>query len=165
VKGRKPLPTELKKSSGTYRRDRANADEPAGEPCLPRCPSHLKGEARKTWDRTGKALLAIRVMTAADWAALSMFCTTWARHVEAEAKIAELGAVVRGATGGAVVSPWVTISAKAIEQATRLAVELGMTPSARGRVKIVPKQQTFSVSSRPRSSAHEYLATHFPDRN
>lgn len=145
------MPTELKKLLGTYRPNRASGEEPQGEPCLPRCPSHLKGEARKTWDRAGKALLAIRVMTAADWAALAMFATTWSRHVEAEAKILELGPVVRGATGGAVVSPWVHISAKAIEQATRLAVELGMTPSARARVKIVPaKVQAPQVSSRPR---------------
>ena len=146
MRGRKPLPTELKKLTGTFRPDRANQEEPAGVACLPRCPSHLKGEARKTWNRTGKALLAIRVMTAADWQALSMLCTCWARHVEAEAKILELGAVVRGATGGAVVSPWVHISQKAIEQCTKLAVELGLTPSARARVKIVPAPEPDAVA-------------------
>ena len=109
MRGRKPLPTELKKLCGTYRPDR-DGDTPTGEPCLPRCPAHLKGEARKTWNREGKALAAMRVLTAADRAALAMFCTTWARHVEAEAKVVELGAVVRGATGGAVVSPWVHIA-------------------------------------------------------
>jgi P27 family predicted phage terminase small subunit len=80
-------------------------------------------------------------MTAADRAALAMFCSTWARHVEAEAKILELGAVVRGATGGAVVSPWIHISTKAIAQCTKLAIELGMTPSARTRIKVAPTRE------------------------
>jgi P27 family predicted phage terminase small subunit len=139
MRGRKPTPTALKKMAGTFRADRANADEPAGEPCLPRCPAHLQGEARKTWTREGKALAAMRVLTAADRAAFAMFCTLWARHVEAETKILELGAVVRGATGGAVVSPWCHISSKTIELAVKLAAELGMTPASRARVKAVPK--------------------------
>ena len=151
MRGRKPIPSELKKLAGTFRTDRANPDEPTGEPSLPRCPAHLKGEARKTWKREGEALAAMRVLTAADRAALAMFCVTSARHIEAEGKILELGAVVRSATGVAVVSPWVTISAKAIEQATRLAVELGMTPSARARVRIVPQaKRPAAVSSRAR---------------
>jgi P27 family predicted phage terminase small subunit len=134
----------LKKLSGTYRPDRANHAEPAGEPCLPRCPSHLKGEARKCWNRLGKALLALRVMTAADFATLAMFCSAWGRYVAAELKIAELGPVVKGAGGTAVVSPFAHVSAKSIELATRLAVELGATPSARARVKVVPKGEDAS---------------------
>jgi P27 family predicted phage terminase small subunit len=141
MRGRKPTPTALKKMAGTFRADRANADEPQGEACLPRCPAHLTGEARKTWTRAGKALLALRVMTAADYATLSMFCTTWGRHVEAEGKILELGPIVKGAGGGAIVSPWCHVSTKAIEQCTKLATELGMTPSSRARVKTVPKSE------------------------
>ncbi len=160
MRGRKPIPTELKRQKGTYRRDRANGDEPTGQPCLPPCPDHLQGEARATWNREGKGLADMRVLTAGDRAALAMFCTLWARHVEAESKIAELGAVVRGATGGAVVSPWVHISAKAIEQAMKIAVELGLTPSARARIKIVPQ-------AGPRTSATEFFEEFFErvDRN
>ena len=157
MRGRPPTPIAIHRLQNTFRADR-HGDAPTGEPCLPRCPSHLKGEARKTWSRTGKALVAIRVMTEADWQALSMLCSCWARHIEAEGKIAELGAVVRGVGGGAVTSPWVTISQKAIEQATKLCAELGLTPSARGRVKIVPKQIPLAVACRPRAEIPKFFA-------
>src|SRR5574340_320662 len=87
---------------------------------LPACPPHLQGEARKEWRRLGKKLVTWRLMTEIDQGALALYCTAWARWVEAEEALAKYGTVIKSPNGYPVQSPYLAIANKAMEQMTRL---------------------------------------------
>ena len=127
MRGRKPKPTGM-----STRRPRA-PQNPA-EAKLPACPPHLQGEARKEWRRLGRKLVTWRLITEIDAGALALYCTAWARWVEAEASLARYGTVIKSPNGYPVQSPYLAIANKAMEQMTRLLVEFGMSPSSRSRV-------------------------------
>lgn len=114
---------------------------------LPRCPDYLTGEAAACWKRTARDLYDAGLLGALDRDALALYCTAFARWREAEAKIAAEGVVVPGPVKrndeGAVVgggqevpNPYLSVADKAFECLTRLQGALGMTPAARGRVRL-----------------------------
>lgn len=120
--------------------------EGAAAASLPRCPKHLQGEARKEWGRLGRKLVECGLFADIDIGALAIYCQAWSRWVEAEAKLAEFGIVVKSPSGYLQQSPYLSIANKAMEQMTRLLVEFGMSPASRSRVSaswippIVPAQ-------------------------
>ena len=104
---------------------------------IPRRPAHLKGAAAKEWDRISVELLKLGLVSQLDRAALSMYCTAWGRHVDAEEKIRALGDsgfVDTTPNGFEVQSVWLNISNKAFEQCCKMLAEFGMSPSSRSRV-------------------------------
>lgn len=105
---------------------------------LPACPAHLQGEARREWRRIGRKLLACGLMTEIDGAALALYCTSWARWVEAEGNLVRYGTVIKAPSGYPIISPYLSIANTAMAQMTRLLVEFGMSPSSRSRVVAVP---------------------------
>ena len=74
-RGPKPMPTSLKLLRGS--RQPISGAEPRPEVVLPRCPAHLRGEARKAWTKVGKQLEACGVMTALDAVGLEMLATAY----------------------------------------------------------------------------------------
>jgi phage terminase small subunit len=84
--GRKPKPTALKLIQGTYRPDRANANEPKPKAGISPCPKFLQGEARETYRKVSKKLARIGLMTEIDEMALAMLCQSWAEYLEASEK-------------------------------------------------------------------------------
>ena len=129
MKGPKPKPPG---------RSTRRPDRPAHGPDvrLPACPRHLAGEARKEWTRLGRKLLAFGLVTEIDVGALALYCTAWARWVEAEQQLARYGTVVKAPSGYPMQSPYLAIANKAMDQMTRLLVEFGMSPSSRSRVQV-----------------------------
>jgi P27 family predicted phage terminase small subunit len=146
--GRKSTPTNLKLAANNPGRRPINKNEfrPVAE--LPPAPKHLKGEAKREWDRIAIELAAYQMISAVDRGALAMLCTQWARYVQAEDMIAaaaakekdrekETGSV--STNGLATLSPngymvhstALSVSNKAIEIYLRLCGEFGLTPSAR----------------------------------
>jgi len=151
MKGRKPKPVGLS----------ARRPEPAPSPHdarLPECPPHLQGEARAEWERLGKKLVTWRLMTEIDQGALALYCTAWARWVEAEEALAKFGTVIKSPSGYPVQSPYLAIANKAMEQMTRLLVEFGMSPSSRSRVQqAAPPEPERSQRSYDGPDPREYL--------
>jgi P27 family predicted phage terminase small subunit len=96
---------------------------------LPRCPSHLEGEARKEWKRMGHKLVECGLMTEIDGAALALYCQAWARWIEAERNLVRYGVVVKSPSGFPMQSPYLAVANKAMEQMTRLLVEFGVSPA------------------------------------
>lgn len=152
MKGRKPKPP------GMSTRNRDGMDNPRGAK-LPACPAHLQGEARKEWKRLGKKLVTWRLMTEIDAGALALYCTAWARWVEAEEALAKYGTVIKSPSGYPVQSPYLAIANKAMDQMTRLLVEFGMSPSARSRVTPAPAEEQRPAPARTEEERdpREYL--------
>lgn len=132
MRGRKPKPLSVHKTHGTYRRDR-HAEEINMPKGAPSCPEHLTGEAAAEWERL-RAALAPGMVCKADRAILAAFCACHGRLVEAELKVAELGAVITTTKGELKINPWLRVADESRKQLRGLAAELGLTPSSRGRV-------------------------------
>ena len=78
------------------------------------------------------------ILTEADRAAFLAYCVAWATWTEANAKLQEAGLVRTMKSGRAIVSPYVKIARDALADLRTLAVEFGLTPAARVRVKAAP---------------------------
>jgi P27 family predicted phage terminase small subunit len=107
---------------------------------LPRCPAHLSDVARKEWRRLARPLYEMGVLSITDRAALAAYCQAYARWVEAEQKLKETPLLLKTPSGYVQQSPWLSISNKQLELMGRYMAELGLTPSARSRVRRSPDE-------------------------
>ena len=137
-RGPAPEPTALKRLKGNPGKRPLNDSEPRPAATLPRCPSHLQGEARAEWKRVAKTLHQSGLLTQVDRAALAIYCQAWARWIKAEAQVARHGEVVKSAAGNVMQNPYLSIANRAMKQVQSMARELGMTPSARSQIKVQP---------------------------
>src|SRR5688500_18709093 len=116
MKGRKPIPTNLKLLTGNPGKRPINTHTFAPTSEIPSCPSVLKGEARKEWRRITEERHKYNMIGKVDRGLLCMLCTTWARYVEAEEMIEKAsrngasGLFVKTPNGFAVQSPWLAVS-------------------------------------------------------
>ncbi|MCU4654489.1 phage terminase small subunit P27 family [Roseibacterium sp. SDUM158016] len=102
---------------------------------LPRCPPHLGDVAKAEWRRLAKPMHDAGVLTIADRAAFAAYCQAYARWVEAEEKLKETPMLLKTPSGYVQQSPWLSIANKQLELMGRFMAELGLTPSARSRLK------------------------------
>lgn len=143
MRGRKPDPVGLKLLKGNPGKRPINLNTFAPKSVIPKCPAHLKGEARRHWTRVTRELHAYNMIGEVDGSRIAQMCTIWARYVHAESMISKAeekggsGLFVKTPNGYPVQSPWLTVSNKSIEQYGVICAEFGMTPSA--RVRVVPQ--------------------------
>jgi P27 family predicted phage terminase small subunit len=149
TRGRKPVP-----KPGTL------ANSPLMS--LPRCPSHLNDVARKEWRRLATPLHEAGILTLADRAALAGYCQAYARWVEAEDKLAGTPTLLKTPSGYVQQSPWLTVANKQLEIMGRYMSELGLSPSARARLKLPeggaeasPKIELITIVGVGHEDAHE----------
>jgi P27 family predicted phage terminase small subunit len=145
MRGRKPKPTRLKILQGNPGRRPLNGSEPRPDCVVPRCPPHLKDEARKEWGRITADLRQLNLIARIDRPALAAYCMAWSRWIGAEKNIAQYGEVlISRETGIIYPSPYLAIANKAMEQMRRFLTEFGMTPSSRSRLSVSPASQEIS---------------------
>lgn len=137
-RGPAPKPTALKRLQGNPGKRALNDSEPRPATTMPRCPSHLTGEAKAEWRRVARVLHESGLLTQVDRAALAIYCQAWARWVKAEAQVARHGEVVKSAAGNVMQNPYLSIANRAMKQMQSMARELGMTPSARSQIRVQP---------------------------
>ena len=146
--GRRPKPSDQRRLEGKPGHRPLNANEPTAVAGLPRCPSHIKGEARREWNRIGKRLVAERRMAHVFKAAFAAYCVAWGRWVEAERQLEEFGTVImtnqtvdkegKPVGGGNLVqSPYLAIANKAQQQMMKAISELGISPTSQAKVSTV----------------------------
>jgi P27 family predicted phage terminase small subunit len=150
MRGRKPIPTELKILQGTARADRMNGSEPKPEVMVPECPAHLNDEAKAEWNRLAPQLAQLRILTALDMAVLAAYCVSFSRWADAERHVQESGAVVRSPAGYPQVSPWLSVAHESLRQMRAFAVELGLSPSSRARLSIKDAPTESTIKKRQR---------------
>jgi P27 family predicted phage terminase small subunit len=114
-----------------------NDREPIPPEELPDCPEHLQDEARAEWFRICAALDTMGLLTSADHALLEAYCVTYARWLDAEAKVKKFGTIVKSPNKGfPMSSPYLHVANASMEQLRKLAVEFGLSPSSRSRIRI-----------------------------
>ncbi|GMU22159.1 MAG: hypothetical protein AMXMBFR13_22470 [Phycisphaerae bacterium] len=143
MRGRKPKPTALKLLTGERRPSRINYDEPRPPASAPPMPSWLPDGAKPIWKQLVKQLATMGTLSSADEAVMTSYCVTYSRMQEAEGKVAETGGdIVRSVNGHPQINPWLTVQRKAQEQLKSLAIELGLTPCARTKIRVTATNKT-----------------------
>jgi len=135
-RGPRSKPTRLKLIQGTYRSDRASSNEPAPEAVAPKCPTFLKGEARREWKRVSDELESLGLLSRIDRGALAAYCTAWATFVEADKIIRTEGMTFVTQKGYHQQRPEVGIRSRAMDQMRAFMSEFGMTPAARTKISV-----------------------------
>lgn len=141
-RGPRPLPSAIKHARGTYRTDRAAANEPTPTG-RPSCPKWLSPDAAKEFRRLVKQLSEMQLIGSIDQNALARYASTWVRWRQAIQMIERGGEVtVLKDSDGKVKyvqqSPFSTIARQLSDQLGRLEGEFGMTPSSRSRIEVAP---------------------------
>jgi P27 family predicted phage terminase small subunit len=139
--GAPPKPTALKVLAGNPGRRPLNTREPKPELKIPSCPAHLSDEARKEWRRISKLIVKLGLLSVVDRAALAGYCMAWGRWVEAEEQLKKTGTVVKTPNGYPIVSPYLSIANKAVEQMRIFLTEFGLTPASRSRIQALPTEE------------------------
>lgn len=136
MKGRKPIPTAIKRLNGNPGRRPLNDAEPK----LPvggfSCPKHLNALAKKEWRRVVVDMRVAGVLTRVDRAALEAYCVSYARWLQAEEEVEREGITIVGPKGGVMKNPAVSVSLQERAIMHKFAAEFGMTPSSRSRLKV-----------------------------
>jgi P27 family predicted phage terminase small subunit len=109
---------------------------------VPKMPTHLTPDARKEWRRVLPLLMERGSLTEADSAALSVYCETHARWVEAKRDVKKDGLTVSttvlDSSGNAVSNRKINPALKIVENCERalrsFLRECGLTPATRERV-------------------------------
>ena len=134
MRGRRPKPTALKIATGNPGKRKLNEHEPAPAAYRGKCPSFVKGDARKRWNQIVPPLIAIGVFTEIDVAAMVRLCEAWALWRKALAEVEKRGEVITTYKGNLIQSPWLGIANKQNEIMRKLETEFGLTPSSRSRL-------------------------------
>jgi P27 family predicted phage terminase small subunit len=94
-------------------------------------PDHLDEQARVKWQEIAPTLDTTQPGVAD---ALTAYVVAWSQWTAAQAKVAELGPVIKSAAGFAIVSPYVTVAAQAERRMRQWGDVLGLHKRA-GRRK------------------------------
>ncbi len=137
-RGPPPKPTRLRVLEGNPSKRALNDREPEPPAGLPHCPKELDRAARAEWRRVGSALEEMGVVTQVDGAALAAYCALYSRWLEAESQIKKHGMVIRSPNGHLMQSPYLNIANKCLDKMRGFLQELGLTPSSRSQVTVLP---------------------------
>lgn len=137
MRGRKPKPTHLRLVTGNPGKRPLNDREARVTPERPSAPDLLKGEARKEWFRITRLLSDAGLLTKLDRAVVAGYCVAWARWLECEKMVEERGMILRSPNGIPIYSPYLSASNRAMEQLRQYAEQMGLSGSARSRIKAI----------------------------
>lgn len=136
-RGPVPKPTRLRIIEGNPSKRPINDREPRPTLKAPACPRWLMPEAKAEWRRVMPELERLGLLTQLDRAAFAGYCQSWARYVEAEAKVEQYGEILKAAGSDYIQqSPYVIIANKHLQMARAFCQEFGLTPSSRSRMQV-----------------------------
>jgi P27 family predicted phage terminase small subunit len=144
-RGRRPLPTAIKKLRGNPGKRALNLSEPTPPKQRPEKMAGLTGEAAAEWDRIVPDLEIMGVLTRVDRAALGAYCFCYARWFAAEKEVESRGILIdepitdkEGNEIGTRTkkNPACIEVAMALKLMKSFLVEFGLTPASRARIHI-----------------------------
>jgi P27 family predicted phage terminase small subunit len=145
VRGRKPLATTIKESSGALKKNpqRRNKSEPKAKPGHPEMPAIVAEdkEASECWREVCDTLSEMGVLTTADKALMIAYCLDYSQFVH-------LWHVVKGGNvtqmnqkTGVSLSPEAGQIHKYADRILKRQAELGLTPSSRSRLHVAKQEE------------------------
>ena len=146
MKGRKPKPTNLKIIEGNPGQRKLNQSEPKPKNKAPDCPLWLDEVAREEWNRLAPEMERIGLLTMVDGWIFANACQEYSDILKYRKVMAEEGATythtnVKGEKN-VVTRPEAILLYKAQQMLKAYCAELGLTPSARGRMQLPGEEET-----------------------
>lgn len=145
MRGRKPKPTATKEAEGAYVKNpqRRNEQEPVLEVGRPIPPDCVKEDpvALAKWVEVVGWLEEMRVITKVERDLVGQYAMLYSEVERETVLVRKEGSVVIGAAGAPVRNPRAVVLANLRAQQLKLLVEMGLTPSARSRLKAAPKEE------------------------
>ena len=139
--GRKPRASAVAEAEGAYKKhpERRNHDEPTPAVGRPPIPASVEEDpvAKDCWNRVCDELQAMRVLTKADVFLLEQYATNYSQWRFLSQMVRDGNCRDLGAKGNVVTSPEAQQVHKYADRLLRILVELGLTPSARTKIKAV----------------------------
>ena len=140
-KGRKKIPTQIKKMQGSLNSSREIKNEMQVSTLnkLPDAPNWLTPLAQNEWKNVTNELLSLQMLHQIDLVLLAAYCNAISLHIEMEQILMEKGRVNHyynddGSLRHSQSKPEVKISNDSLANALKIAVQFGFTPSSRGSI-------------------------------
>lgn len=136
--GRRPLPEHVHKARGTYRADRHGGGVPRPpSDKVSRPPAWLSEGAKRFWRKLAPQLRPLGLLANLDLGAFTILCVTYDAWVQASLKLRETGETYRNGDAGGIEKrhPLLAVVSAYREGFIRLALEFGMTPASRQRLR------------------------------
>lgn len=145
MRGPVPKPTALVLLEGNPGKRKINKGEPQPRRVPPRCPAHLDAFAKQEWRRLVPILQRMRVLSEADFLALSTLCQTYSTLVKAATRLNKEGLIITTKSGYVQQNPVYSIANSCAEMMTRLTREFGLTPASRTRLEVQESELEIGV--------------------
>lgn len=158
--GRNKLPDAIKKLKGTDQKCRmTGGNAPVFEKItqIPPAPSYLNSEAKKVYKVTAEQLASIGVLDAVNINTVLMYACEMGKYIEVQKNLKKAQKIDLGysiklyqAFSFSIDSKgrprierniWDKLATEYLDNARKLASELGITPASSSKVKIVPKEE------------------------
>ena len=140
-KGRKKKPTQLKKIQGTLRKYREVENEMQVDLCeiIPDPPIWLSKIGKSEWEKVTNQLFNLQMLHVVDLKMVEAYCNEMSLYIECEQALREGGRIDEffNAEGDVVrrqAKPLIKVKNDALANALKLAVNFGITPSARANI-------------------------------
>jgi P27 family predicted phage terminase small subunit len=153
-RGPAPKPTAIKKAEGNPGKRKLNTQEPQPVPGAPECPDHLDAVAKKEWNRLSGILVAMKLLTEADYIALGNLCQAYSTMIDAQKHLNKGGILFKTPNGYIQQNPLLGIIRAQMNIVNGLVREFGLTPSSRTRITIEKEDdghdELMAILSQPR---------------
>ena len=140
-KGRKKLPTKIKKMQGTLDVSRATNNEMQVDVCqeLPAAPQWLSEIGKEEWYKVTNQLFNLQMLHQIDLQLIAAYCNEMSLYIETEIMLREKGRIQifknsDGTLKHAQAVPYQKIAKDALDKAMKLATQFGLTPVARASI-------------------------------
>jgi P27 family predicted phage terminase small subunit len=112
---------------------------------VPPAPPGLNEDGEREWGKLTRELIALGVFTSIDDSMLYAYCKEFGKYLHYERELSRLGRTVKSKTGFLFVHPFETLANRSLKAAFQIAVQFGLTPSARTRISAPskPKEDDF----------------------
>lgn len=151
MRGRKPLPTNIKKKKGTLQKCRTLEDEVQPEALdeMPQAPVWLSDIGKEEWQRVVQYLIDNELLASCDLSMVALYCNEISVYIESEETLRKNSRMIaykdeKGKVKHAQQVPLQIIARKSLESAMKLAAEFGFTPSSRTRIGTESQRSTDS---------------------
>lgn len=141
TKGRKKIPTEIKKARGTLRKGRELENQMSVEkvPNIPIAPAWLSEIGKEQFDIVVQQLNDLNMLYSVDLKLIESYANAISLHIECEQQLRQTGRVQiyrndEGEIKHAQIVPLQTVSKQALDQAIKIATHFGLTPSSRTKI-------------------------------
>lgn len=147
MRGRPRKPNEIKLAEGNPGKRRILASPKPERVLGLKCPKFLGRYGKQEWKRITPELARLGMLTKVDQAGLEMYCRSYQKWREAEDFLIERGTyyTIKDSAGKVKYIqqvPQVAIATSCQEYCRKMIQEYGLSPAARSRLEITPKELT-----------------------